>query len=111
MFKLTEFQTNHIQFILNLPIKMVIFEWVLKNIMLLTSQTNVAANLDSTEEDSVVLYLVAKGAKVNEVDSYGSTPLHFASMRGNELVAWELLRCGGVDIEVRSGLTGTWLTA
>ncbi len=38
---------------------------------------------------------------MNARDIYGCTPLHFASMRGNELATQELLSCKGINIEVR----------
>lgn len=50
--------------------------------------------------NSVILYLVKMGARVNEKDKYGLTPLHYAAMRGNTDATKELLSCKGVDIEV-----------
>ena len=48
-----------------------------------------------------VIQLLAKlGARVNERDKYGLTPLHHASMRGNVLEVQQLLSCEGIDIEV-----------
>ena len=58
--------------------------------------------VDSTPDNSVVLYMVSRHANINEKDNYGCTPLHFAAMRGNELVTYELLQCPGVDIGVRA---------
>ena len=58
--------------------------------------------MDSTPDNSVVLYMVSRHANINEKDNYGCTPLHFAAMRGNELVTYELLQCPGVDIGVRA---------
>ncbi len=49
---------------------------------------------------SVIHFLASKGAKVNEKDRYGLTPLHYASMRGNNKAVVELLECKDVDIEV-----------
>ncbi|XP_070568396.1 transient receptor potential cation channel subfamily A member 1 homolog isoform X2 [Ptychodera flava] len=49
--------------------------------------------------ESVIHYLVSKGANVNAQDMYGSTPLHFASMRGNDVATRELLECRGINIE------------
>ena len=35
-------------------------------------------------------------------DNYGSTPLHFAAMRGNEVAAAALVAVKGVDVNVSS---------
>ena len=32
--------------------------------------------------DPVIIYLLESGARVNEKDNYGLTPLHYACMRG-----------------------------
>jgi len=45
--------------------------------------------------------LSSKGARVNEKDKYGLTPLHYAAMRGNEEAAVELLACENIDIEAK----------
>ncbi|KAK7502989.1 hypothetical protein BaRGS_00005615 [Batillaria attramentaria] len=34
--------------------------------------------------ESIIDYLIANGARINDRDIYGQTPLHFAAMRGNE---------------------------
>ena len=52
-------------------------------------------------QESVITYLISKGAQVNAVDIYGQTPLHFAAMRGNEVACKDLLNIPGVNIEVR----------
>ena len=44
--------------------------------------------LQETEE--LIKYLASEG-KVNVKDNYGSTPLHFAAMRGNEIAAAALV--------------------
>ncbi len=49
----------------------------------------------------MIPYLASRGAKVNQKDKYGLTPLHYASMRGNNKALEELLECKGIDIEVR----------
>ncbi|KAI0226875.1 hypothetical protein LSAT2_022672 [Lamellibrachia satsuma] len=54
---------------------------------------------ESTVDNSVIIYLVSQGANVNVADIYGSTPLHFAAMRGNEVATKELMECRGIDIE------------
>lgn len=54
---------------------------------------------ESTVDNSVILYLVARGANVNVPDIYGSTPLHFAAMRGNEIACKELMDCKGISVE------------
>ena len=51
-------------------------------------------------QESVISYLISKGAQVNTVDIYGQTPLHFAAMRGNEVACRDLLNIQGVNIEV-----------
>ncbi|XP_035826279.1 transient receptor potential cation channel subfamily A member 1 homolog [Aplysia californica] len=48
-------------------------------------------NYEQEKEDSIVNYLVSKGANINTVDIYGQTPLHFAAMRGNEVACRDLL--------------------
>ncbi len=55
---------------------------------------------ESTEDNSVIVYLVSRGANVNIRDIYGCTPLHYAAMRGNEVATKELLSCQGINIEV-----------
>ncbi len=52
---------------------------------------------------SVIMFLASSGARVNEKDKYGLTPLHYAAMRGNEDATVELLTCKGIDIEVMRG--------
>ncbi|XP_050405831.1 transient receptor potential cation channel subfamily A member 1 homolog [Patella vulgata] len=47
-------------------------------------------NLEETGE-SVVTYLITKGASINATDIYGQTALSFAAMRGNEQAAQDLL--------------------
>ena len=37
---------------------------------------------------------------VNVQDKYESTPLHFAAMRGNEVVTKALLDCPNIDVAV-----------
>ncbi|XP_071957076.1 transient receptor potential cation channel subfamily A member 1-like isoform X2 [Antedon mediterranea] len=54
---------------------------------------------DGGTVSSVIAYLESKGADVNIKDIYGSTPLHFAAMRGNEVAANDLLNCAQINIE------------
>lgn len=59
--------------------------------------------------NSVIIYLVSEQAKVNARDMYGSTPLHFAAMRGNEMATKELLSCKGINIEVNTKSSQAWV--
>ncbi|KAL8579599.1 hypothetical protein ACOMHN_025552 [Nucella lapillus] len=52
-------------------------------------------------QGSVITYLVSKGARVNAVDIYGQTPLHFAAMRGNEMACRDLLNNSHTSIEAQ----------
>ena len=52
------------------------------------------------KEESILIYLLEQKANVNAKDFYGSTPLHFASMRGNVIAARHLLNVKSIDIEV-----------
>ena len=52
------------------------------------------------KEESILIYLLEQKANVNAKDFYGSTPLHFASMRGNVTAAHHLLNVKSIDIEV-----------
>ncbi|XP_078001472.1 transient receptor potential cation channel subfamily A member 1 homolog isoform X2 [Glandiceps talaboti] len=56
-------------------------------------------NGPDAESESVIHFLVHRGANVNAVDIYGSTPLHFAAMRGNDVACRELLEVKAVNIE------------
>jgi transient receptor potential cation channel subfamily A member 1 len=53
-----------------------------------------------SESNSVILYLVSKGADVNSKDAFLCTPLHYASMCGNEVATEQLLMVSNVDLEV-----------
>ncbi|XP_070567276.1 serine/threonine-protein phosphatase 6 regulatory ankyrin repeat subunit C-like [Ptychodera flava] len=49
--------------------------------------------------DSVIQYLVQKKADVNAEDEYGSTPLHYAAIKGNVVRMKELLRNKNIKLE------------
>ncbi|XP_066911304.1 transient receptor potential cation channel subfamily A member 1 homolog isoform X2 [Clytia hemisphaerica] len=53
------------------------------------------------KEESILIYLLEQKANVNAKDYYGSTPLHFASMRGNVTAARHLLNVKTIDIEAK----------
>lgn len=53
------------------------------------------------KKDSIVLYLLEQKANVNAKDYYGSTPLHYAAMRGNVEAAQQLLTQKNINIELR----------
>lgn len=59
-------------------------------------------HVDSVDDfaNSVCAYLIKKNAKINIEDRYGQTPLHYAAMRGNEIVSKELLALPGINVEV-----------
>ena len=47
-----------------------------------------------------MIKLLASVSDVNAPDLYGSRPLHFAAMRGNEVGTMALLACRDVDVNV-----------
>lgn len=52
-------------------------------------------------KESILVYLIDQKANVNAKDLYGSTPLHYAAMRGNETAVSQLLASQkGIDVEV-----------
>ena len=65
--------------------------------------SNLSKNLSS-----VIIYLATNGARVNDADKYGLTPLHHAAMRGNDDAANELLTCSDINIEVNITITTTY---
>ncbi|XP_046578884.1 transient receptor potential cation channel subfamily A member 1 homolog isoform X2 [Haliotis rubra] len=88
-----------------------------------TAESNIAANglpqlveyLESIENsgDSCISFLVKNGARVNVVDIYGQTPLHFAAMRGNEIAARDLLSFSDINVEAqdKQGITALHMAA
>lgn len=44
--------------------------------------------------------MLTRFGDVNTRDPYGSTALHFAAMRGNEVAAATLLKTKGIEIDV-----------
>ncbi|KAA0198523.1 Transient receptor potential cation channel subfamily A member 1, partial [Fasciolopsis buskii] len=52
--------------------------------------------LPTEVDDPMIAYLVQHGAKVNERDQNGLTPLHYAAARGRVMAAKQLLREGAI---------------
>ncbi len=50
---------------------------------------------------TVISYLAAHGADINQTDYRGLTPLHHAALRGNEAAVSELVKMDGILIDVR----------
>ena len=71
---------------------------------LVPQQLNSSTGLSNFQKNvsSVILYLASNGARVNEADKYGLTPLHHAAMRGNDDAANELIMCPHIEIEVKT---------
>ena len=65
------------------------------------SKITYALSYTFQETEELIKYLAELG-KVNVKDNYGSTPLHFAAMRGNEVAAAALVAVRGVDVNVSS---------
>ncbi|XP_063846089.1 transient receptor potential cation channel subfamily A member 1 homolog isoform X2 [Scylla paramamosain] len=59
------------------------------------------SSLEALSKDSVIRILVECGAKVNALDVYGQTPLHYAAMRGNDPAAKDLIACPEVILEAK----------
>ena len=54
-------------------------------------------------------FLIKNMANINIQDKYGQTPLHYAAMRGNEIVAKELLALPFINVEVSHLLSVLYL--
>jgi 26S proteasome non-ATPase regulatory subunit 10 len=50
---------------------------------------------------NIVLFLIEKGAKINQPDSFGATPLHMAVLGGQTEIV-ELLVSKGADVNIKS---------
>ncbi|KAF6035907.1 hypothetical protein EB796_005783 [Bugula neritina] len=63
--------------------------------------------------DNLIAFLIRKRADPNARDNYGSTPLHFAAMRGNETALLDLLCMPDVNIKAvdRQKMTALHLAA
>lgn len=68
------------------------------------SAQNPSIRADSQEVDSVTL-LLPLGTKVNEIDQFGLTPLHYAAKLGQDDVAQHLL-ANGADVNAVEMLSG-----
>ena len=49
--------------------------------------------------DSVIDYMISKGADINAKDKYEMTPLHHSAIRGNQQALERLLKTPGIDKE------------
>ena len=56
--------------------------------------------LPPEEVFSCIKLLVENGGQVNEKDTMGLTPLHYACTRGNTEAVKELINCVGIALEV-----------
>uniref|UniRef100_A0A914W2A8 Uncharacterized protein n=1 Tax=Plectus sambesii TaxID=2011161 RepID=A0A914W2A8_9BILA len=54
---------------------------------------SVGLRAELSAQNGIISYLVSASADPNAQDNYGMTPLHYAAMRGNEVIASELLKC------------------
>ena len=55
---------------------------------------------ENLTNESILKYLLQHKANVNAKDSFGSTALHYAAMRGNEMAVQQLLCQHDINIEV-----------
>ncbi|KAJ8026613.1 Transient receptor potential cation channel subfamily A member 1-like [Holothuria leucospilota] len=53
------------------------------------------------EEENMIIVLQKAGSDVNHTDKDGMTPLHHAAIHGNDVAAYELLKCDNIRIEIQ----------
>ena len=58
---------------------------------------------DNASKDSIIKFLLKHNANVNAKDDFGSTPLHYAAMRGNVAAVQHLLNRKEINLEAKDG--------
>ncbi|GAB1607428.1 transient receptor potential cation channel subfamily A member 1 homolog [Argonauta hians] len=61
--------------------------------------TSLNEDLSEADEVNAISYLVERGADLNAQDTYGCTPLHYASTRGNEDAVQTLIQLPNIEID------------